>query len=297
MHDVAFRIAPRLNASGRIDHAFRALELLTTADAARANVLADEIEVANTERRRMQERVVEAALDRLERTFDAARDALVVEAGTPAEGWHRGVLGIAASKVAHEVSRPVLLLAREDGRVGGSGRTWGRTPLYDRIAPVARRHAADFGGHHAAIGLSVADGVLRRVPRGGAGRIRGGARRRGVERRLRGRHGALSRRGDARRSSTALSRLEPHGVGKPEAPLPPPLSLVGRPGPAGRGTGPSARRTSGTGRASRPSAGPSGRSRVRSAAGRGTSSRTVAHDAFLGRPGLTVLDAVRSEGA
>ena len=68
VHDVAFRIAPRLNASGRIDHAFRALDLLTTADTARANVLADDIEAANTERRRMQEKVVAVAFERLEKT-------------------------------------------------------------------------------------------------------------------------------------------------------------------------------------------------------------------------------------
>jgi hypothetical protein len=104
----------------------------------------------------MQERVVAAALERLEKTFDPVRDALVVEAGTPEEGWHRGVLGIAASKVAQTVFRPVLLLSREDGRVGGSGRTWGRTPLHERIAPVARRHERSSGGTTRRSGLSVA---------------------------------------------------------------------------------------------------------------------------------------------
>ena len=238
VHDVAFRIAPRLNASGRIDHAFRALELLTTSDAGRAERLADEIEAANTERRRMQERVVAAALERLEKTFDPVRDAIVVEAGTPEEGWHRGVLGIAASKVAQTVFRPVLLLSREDGRVGGSGRTWGRTPLHERIAPVARRHGAEFGGHHAAIGISVAASAFEA--------FRNDAR------------SAFARSRDEEEWSVVLedggARLDAVG-----------WSLA-RIAPAGR-------------------------------AGVWDVLANVAHDAFLGRPALTVLDAVPAEAA
>jgi len=153
--EVAFRIAPRLNAAGRIDHASRALELLTTADSARAQELAERLERDNDERRGVQERVVETVLKRLESAFDPARDALVMEAGPSDEGWHRGVLGIAASRVAERVGRPVLLLSRQGDVVAGSGRTWGRTPLFERLAPVARRYASEFGGHAAALGLSL----------------------------------------------------------------------------------------------------------------------------------------------
>lgn len=153
--DVAFRIAPRLNAAGRIDHAAKALELLTTGDPARASALADELERSNDERRLLQERVVATVLRRLEKTFDAARDALVVEAGPAADGWHKGVLGIAASRVAQETRRPVLLLAVDGDTASGSGRTWGSVPLFERLEPVARKHAREFGGHHAALGLSL----------------------------------------------------------------------------------------------------------------------------------------------
>ena len=153
--EVAFRIAPRLNATGRIDHAARALELLTTADAARAEILADEIETANDERRAVQERLVETVLARLETSFDPARDAVVVEAGPASEGWHRGVLGIAASRVAQQVGRPVLLLSNDGDVVAGSGRSFGRTPLYERVAPVAARYTKEFGGHAAALGLTM----------------------------------------------------------------------------------------------------------------------------------------------
>ncbi|HEX7529096.1 MAG TPA: DHHA1 domain-containing protein, partial [Thermoanaerobaculia bacterium] len=153
--EVAFRIGPRLNAMGRLDHAARAFELLTTTDAARAEILAGEIEAANDERRAVQEGVVDLVLARLADGFDAARDAIVVEAGDAADGWHRGVLGIAASRVAKELARPVLLLAREGDVVSGSGRSYGKTPFFERLAPVARRYTREFGGHAAALGLTL----------------------------------------------------------------------------------------------------------------------------------------------
>lgn len=293
--DVAFRIAPRLNASGRIDHAFRALELLTTPDIARASVLADEIEAANTERRRMQEKVVAAALERLERTFDPARDAIVVEAGTPEEGWHRGVLGIAASKVAQEVSRPVLLLAREDGRVGGSGRTWGRTPLYERIAPVARRHAADFGGHHAAIGLSV---PAERFPAFREEAQAAFALGRDED------EWTVDYRADTELAAAevtpelveGLAKLEPHGMGNPR-----PLFLLRALSWDGRGKPVGARgirlalerdgiRLEAVGWSL-------GAIPAQERRGSWDVLANVAHDSFLGRPGLTVLDAVRAGAA
>lgn len=157
--EVAFRIAPRLNAAGRLDDARRALELLTTTDAARAEALAGELEEANAERRALQEHLVEAVLERLAGRFEPMHEAVVIEAGEAADGWHRGVLGIAAARVAERLRRPVLLFAREGDRVSGSGRTWGRTPLYERVAPVAARFASEFGGHDAALGLTLPAGA------------------------------------------------------------------------------------------------------------------------------------------
>jgi single-stranded-DNA-specific exonuclease len=153
--EVAFRVAPRLNAMGRVSHARRALELLTTADAVRAETLAGELEAANVERRSMQARLVSQVLARLEAGFDPDRDAVVVEAGDAADGWHRGVLGIAATRVAEEVRRPVLLFSRDGEVLSGSGRTFGSTPLHERVAPVAARFASEFGGHAAALGVTL----------------------------------------------------------------------------------------------------------------------------------------------
>lgn len=153
--EVAFRIAPRLNAAGRIDHAERALALLLTDDVTHAARLADEIETANEERRRIQDRVVEAVLARLEKSFDPEDDAILIESGPAADGWHRGVLGIAASRIANRFARPVLLLAEEGDKIAGSGRSFGATPLYERLAPVARRFTQEFGGHAAALGITL----------------------------------------------------------------------------------------------------------------------------------------------
>jgi single-stranded-DNA-specific exonuclease len=153
--EVAFRVAPRLNAAGRVSHARRALELLTTSNAGRAETLADELESANEERRVLQARLVAEVLARLDSGFDPERHAVVVEAGEASEGWHRGVLGIAASRVAERVRRPVLLFSRDGEVLSGSGRTFGSTPLYERVAPVAARFTSEFGGHAAALGVTL----------------------------------------------------------------------------------------------------------------------------------------------
>lgn len=213
--DVAFRIAPRLNAAGRIDHATKALELLTTDDPARASLLAEELERSNDERRALQERVVATVLRRLERTFDPARDALVLEAGPASEGWHKGVLGIAASRVAQDVRRPVLLLAVDGETASGSGRTWGRVPLFERLEPVARRHARDFGGHHAALGLSLPAErleVFRDEARAAFAASRDEAE---WEEELLLDAALDPAEADAP-LATALRRLEPHGMGNPK---------------------------------------------------------------------------------
>ncbi len=212
--EVAFRIAPRLNAAGRVDHAYASLELLTTTDRGRADELAGQLEAANTERRALQGRVVESVRKRLETSFDPDRDSLIVEAGTPEEGWHRGVLGIAASKIAAEFRRPVLLLSREGENVSGSGRSWGTTPLHERLAPVAGRWATSFGGHARALGLSVPAGVweaFREEARGAFDALRDDAEwipEVEIDTVLASREADLP-------LARSLARLEPHGIGNP----------------------------------------------------------------------------------
>ncbi len=290
--EVAFRIAPRLNASGRLEHAQRAFELLTTPDAARAEQLAGEIEAMNEERRAVQERLVERVLERLETTFDPARDAVVVEAGPASEGWHRGVLGIAASRVAQTVGRPTLLLAEDGDVVSGSGRSFGRTPLFERVAPVASRHTREFGGHAAALGLTLPRAAWEpfrdelRAAFAAARDEEEWAEELHVDTEV-----VAPEADDA--LARALERFEPHGMENPK-----PLLLFrglewdGR----GKAVGEAGLRVSFASLGRRLDAVGWNLAEIPGAerAGRWDVAANLAIDNFTGRPGLTVVDAARS---
>jgi single-stranded-DNA-specific exonuclease len=154
--DVSFRIGPRLNAAGRMGHAKLAVQLLTADSYGEARQLAGRLEGLNRERQK-----VEAEL------FTAARDQLLSDPETPkrrvllahAEGWHLGVLGIVAARIAEEFRKPALILSEQDGRARGSGRSYGRIDLktvLDRSsAPLTR-----YGGHAFAVGLEIECGRL-----------------------------------------------------------------------------------------------------------------------------------------
>ncbi len=150
--EVAFRIAPRLNAAGRLDTAELALALFEERDPTRAEEIAAELCARNSERQSIERRVVLAARERIERTFDAERDALIVEGDT---SWHRGVLGIAASRLAREYNRPVLLFALEGDRASASGRSIPGLSLHATLKEMGDG-LFDFGGHDQAVGGSVA---------------------------------------------------------------------------------------------------------------------------------------------
>ena len=150
--EVAFRIAPRLNAAGRLDTAELALALFEERDPGRAKEIASELCLRNSERQSIERRVVEAARERIERNFDPERDALIVEGDV---SWHRGVLGIAASRLAREYNRPVLLFALEGERASGSGRSIPGLSLHATLKEMGDGFF-DFGGHDQAVGGSVA---------------------------------------------------------------------------------------------------------------------------------------------
>ena len=148
--DVAYRVAPRLNAPGRLGAPTLALELLTCRDPARAAIVAAEIDVQN-ERRREVGRTIEA-----EALAEVAARGL---AGDPAialarEGWHAGVIGIVAGRLASRFGRPVAVVALDGARGVGSVRGPAGARLHDGLV-----HAAStlerFGGHQAAAGLEV----------------------------------------------------------------------------------------------------------------------------------------------
>ena len=149
---LAFRLAPRINAAGRLYRADAALELLLTDDAARAAELAGELDHCNAERRTIETRI----------RFEA--EALVA-AGDPGAaayvlagpGWHPGVIGIVAARVAERHHRPVVLIAlpEQAGTLGsGSGRS---IPAFDLLGGLAAagEHLVRYGGHRAAAGLTI----------------------------------------------------------------------------------------------------------------------------------------------
>jgi single-stranded-DNA-specific exonuclease len=150
---VGFRLAPRLNAAGRLCRPAQALELLLTDDRQHAARLAAELEELNRDRQTVEERILREAVDQIEAWPEPKRRARAyVVAG---EDWHEGVIGIVASRLVERYHRPVVLIAGADGAWKGSGRS---IPCFDLHAGLAA--CADelerWGGHRAAAGLSIA---------------------------------------------------------------------------------------------------------------------------------------------
>ncbi len=147
--DVGFRIGPRLNAPGRLDSADKALELLLSRDPRRAEVLAEELDGWNRDRQGQERLVVDQA-----RELFLARDPLPWILVGWHEDWHRGVVGIAAGKLAREFHRPTILLAVDGENATGSGRSVPGIHLHGFLDEW-RDHLPRFGGHAQAIGMTV----------------------------------------------------------------------------------------------------------------------------------------------
>jgi len=152
---VSFRLAPRLNAAGRLGEAQLALDLLLAADEATAERLAAELDDCNRQRQMIQEQVWTEALAACERHETDA--ALVVGA----EGWHAGVVGIVAAKLVEKYARPAIVIGFEAGQGRGSARTVPGFNLYEALTGCAE-HLSRYGGHAAAAGMSL--GIDRLEP-------------------------------------------------------------------------------------------------------------------------------------
>lgn len=147
-HHVGFRLGPRINAAGRLDSAERALELLMTRDEGRAQELAAELDLWNQRRRGEEQRVVDEAFE----IFDSLTSLPnLLVAWSPQ--WHRGVVGIAAGRLARRFHRPAILLGVEGETATGSGRSIPGIHLHSFLSPF-RSDLERFGGHAQAIGLS-----------------------------------------------------------------------------------------------------------------------------------------------
>ena len=146
---VAFQIAPRLNAAGRMDTAMEAIELFLTGDPARARELAQQLDGQNAERRQVEDEIRDAC----ERQAVDERSAALIYYD---ENWHRGVLGIVASRLVERLHRPVFVLGRnpEDGLAQGSGRSIPAFHLLEAMEAMPDLFVR-FGGHQYAAGVTL----------------------------------------------------------------------------------------------------------------------------------------------
>jgi len=150
--DAGFKLAPRLNACGRMGHARDAIELLTTDDAERAEQIARDLDRLNNERRATEKTIAEHAAQLAETSGMTAPDARVIVLAH--DDWHPGVIGIVCSRLVERHRRPVVLLARDGDTCKGSGRSIAGYSLHDALAHC-REHLRSFGGHDMAAGLAL----------------------------------------------------------------------------------------------------------------------------------------------
>jgi single-stranded-DNA-specific exonuclease len=172
-YHIGFRIGPRINAAGRMDVARHVIELFEETDFGKARQIAALLDSRNRERQKMQQHITELAIAEVERESEGAsergsgvsvsgelphppsssRPHFIVVAG---EDWHRGVIGLAASRIAEKLYRPTIVLSIEDGVAHGSARSIPNFHVLDALESCAELFE-QFGGHAAAAGMKIAE--------------------------------------------------------------------------------------------------------------------------------------------
>jgi single-stranded-DNA-specific exonuclease len=149
--EVAFRIAPRMNAAGRMDVARDVVDLFNEKDMARARTIAGRLDKLNAERQEEERRIMDCIERRLEEE-PALREAYCVV--LDGEGWHRGVIGITASRVVERYGRPTLVISRDGVEAHGSGRS---IPAFHLLHAIESCHQlfSRYGGHAHAVGFAL----------------------------------------------------------------------------------------------------------------------------------------------
>lgn len=148
---VGFRLAPRLNAAGRLEDASIGVELLLTGDEAHAATLAAELNASNEERQSLEQLILRDALDMVRNNPAMTSRKSIVLAS---ESWHCGVIGIVASRIVDLFHRPTILISLAEGNGKGSGRSIPGFHLHDALQACSE-HLLRFGGHKYAAGLSI----------------------------------------------------------------------------------------------------------------------------------------------
>lgn len=149
--DVGFRLGPRINAAGRMDVARDVIELFTCKDLSRCHEIAEKLNLLNTERQNEEARIMTEIETRLSEQPELARKFCVVLDG---DGWHRGVVGIVASRVVEKTGRPALVIAREGDEAHGSGRSIAALHLLEALESCHGLFTR-FGGHAHAVGFAL----------------------------------------------------------------------------------------------------------------------------------------------
>ena len=148
--DLVFKVAPRINAAGRMDHALVAVDLLTTKDHNEVKKIAAAIEQFNTDRRATDERITQEALDQIRQRNEEDFLATVVFA----ENWHKGVVGIVASRLIENHYRPTVVLTQSGENYVGSVRSVKGFNVYNALE-ACKAYMLQFGGHKYAAGLTL----------------------------------------------------------------------------------------------------------------------------------------------
>lgn len=151
--DIGYKLAPRLNAAGRMGHARLAVELFTKSSPERAREIAGYLESQNRQRQKVEKEITEAAMEQI-RSLGMDNDdwrAIVVAN----EGWHAGVVGVVASRIVDRFHRPALVISIQQDKAMGSGRS---VPGFDICGALKNcaLHLAGFGGHAMAAGIQIA---------------------------------------------------------------------------------------------------------------------------------------------
>jgi single-stranded-DNA-specific exonuclease len=151
-YDLGFRIGPRINAAGRMDAAKAVVELFNAVDQEEARRLAEHLDTRNRERMEAQREIFNRAVEEFE--TGAEREFQTHAAVIAGDGWHRGVIGLAASKIAERLNRPCVVISLEDDIGHGSARSIEAYHLFDGLT-ACRDLLEKFGGHSHAAGLSI----------------------------------------------------------------------------------------------------------------------------------------------
>lgn len=148
--DVVFGIAPKINAAGRIYHGQHSVNLLTESDFDTAQYFAKEIELYNAERKSLDKQITEEALDQIIQNDEIQRFSTVVYH----ESWHKGVIGIVASRLTETYFRPTLVFTKSEDKLAASARSVPNFDVYNALEACSE-HIEQFGGHMYAAGLTI----------------------------------------------------------------------------------------------------------------------------------------------